>query len=30
MKGARDMKAGSFKWMRDTMTGRELKSVFRA
>ena len=30
MKGAREMKAGSFKWMRETMTGRQLKDVFRA
>ena len=30
MKGARDMKAGSFKWMRETMPTAELKAVFRA
>jgi 2-methylisocitrate lyase-like PEP mutase family enzyme len=29
MKGARDMKDGSFKWMRETITSRELKTVFK-
>jgi len=29
MKGARDMKGGSFAWMRDTMPTAELKKVFR-
>ena len=29
MKGARDMKAGSFTWMRDTLPSSELKKVFR-
>jgi 2-methylisocitrate lyase-like PEP mutase family enzyme len=29
MKGARDMKGGSFKWMRDTMPSKDLKAVFR-
>lgn len=30
MKGARDMKAGSFLWMRDTMPTSDLKTVFGA
>jgi 2-methylisocitrate lyase-like PEP mutase family enzyme len=30
MKGARDMKAGSFLWMRDTMPTSDLKKVFGA
>ncbi len=30
MKGARDMKGGSFKWMRETMATRDLKAVFGA
>jgi 2-methylisocitrate lyase-like PEP mutase family enzyme len=30
MKGARDMKAGGFTWMRDTMPSKDLKAVFRA
>lgn len=30
MKGARDMKGGSFKWMRETMATTDLKAVFRA
>jgi 2-methylisocitrate lyase-like PEP mutase family enzyme len=29
MKGARDMKGGSFKWMRETMPSKDLKAVFR-
>ena len=29
MKGARDMKDGNFKWMRETMPTSELKAVFR-
>ena len=29
MKGANDMKAGSFLWMRDTMATSDLKKVFR-
>ena len=29
MKGARDMKAGSFTWMRETMPTSDLKKVFR-
>jgi 2-methylisocitrate lyase-like PEP mutase family enzyme len=29
MKGARDMKAGRFTWMHDTMPSGELKKVFR-
>ena len=29
MKGAREMKAGGFRWMRDTITSRELKTVFK-
>jgi 2-methylisocitrate lyase-like PEP mutase family enzyme len=29
MKGARDMKAGGFTWMRETMPTAELKKVFR-
>jgi 2-methylisocitrate lyase-like PEP mutase family enzyme len=29
MKGARDMKAGSFAWMRETLPTSELKKVFR-
>jgi len=30
MKGARDMKAGSFTWMRETLPSSELKKVFRS
>ncbi len=29
MKGARDMKGGSFRWMRETMPSKDLKPVFR-
>jgi 2-methylisocitrate lyase-like PEP mutase family enzyme len=29
MKGAREMKDGSFLWMRDTMPTSDLKKVFR-
>ena len=28
MKGAKDMKAGNFQWVRDTMPTSELKKVF--
>jgi hypothetical protein len=28
MKGATDMKAGSFRWMRDTISTSDLKKVF--
>ena len=30
MKGARDMKGGSFAWMRETMATKDLKAVFRS
>jgi len=29
MKGARDMKGGSFKWMRETMASKDLKALFK-